>query len=50
MHTEFELENLKGKDCLGYVSIDGKIILKWILERVWTEFGGLSIGSIARLL
>jgi hypothetical protein len=33
--------NLKERDCVEELSIDGRIILKWILERltgrVWTE-------------
>jgi hypothetical protein len=38
MHTEFVLENLKGK----YLDIDGRAIFKQILKKlsgkVWTEF------------
>jgi len=34
---------LKGRDCVEELSIDGRIILKWILKRlsgrVWTECG-----------
>jgi hypothetical protein len=39
---EFWSENLKGKDQLGKLGIDKRIILEWILEeqsgQVWTRF------------
>jgi hypothetical protein len=48
MHTIFWLENLKGRDCLGDMGIDGKIILEWILGKqggsVWTGCFWLRIG------
>jgi len=31
MHTTFVSENLKGRDHLEGVGVDGRIILKWIL-------------------
>jgi hypothetical protein len=35
------VENLRGRDHLEYLGIDGKIILEWILEKwvgkVWTD-------------
>jgi hypothetical protein len=38
---EIRLENLKGRDHLEDLSVDGKITLEWILEKeggkVWTE-------------
>jgi hypothetical protein len=42
MYRKFGLENLKGRDHLGDLGIDGKKILKWILGKlgveVWTRF------------
>ena len=36
MHTGFEWENLKKGEYLEDLCVDGKIILKWILEK-WDE-------------
>jgi hypothetical protein len=33
MHSKFRLENLKGRDCLEDLGIDGKIILECILGK-----------------
>jgi len=33
MHTKLQLENLKGKDNMMYLSVDWMIILKRILEK-----------------
>jgi hypothetical protein len=33
MHTKFWLENFKGRDHSEDLSVDGKIILDWILEK-----------------
>jgi len=33
MHTEFWLEDLKGRDHLRDLSVDGRIILEWILGK-----------------
>jgi len=33
MHTDFWLGNLKERDHLEHLSIDGRIILKWILKK-----------------
>jgi hypothetical protein len=33
MHTTFQSENLKGRDNLGELGIDGRIILKCILKK-----------------
>jgi hypothetical protein len=33
MHTIFGLESLKGRDHLGDLDVDGRIILKLILEK-----------------
>jgi hypothetical protein len=45
---------LKGRDCVEELSIDGRIILKWILKRlsgrVWTELIWLAIETSGRLL
>jgi len=42
MHTKFWLENLKERNHLEDLCIDGKMELEWILgkqdENVWTEF------------
>jgi hypothetical protein len=35
MHTQFQSQNLKGNDYLGDQVIDGKIIIKWVLNSVW---------------
>jgi hypothetical protein len=32
MRTKFYSENFKGRDYLGDLGVDGRIILKWILE------------------
>jgi len=52
MHTIFCLENLKGRDYLEDIGIDGKII-KWLLGKhseVWTGYIWLRIGASGRLL
>jgi hypothetical protein len=33
MSTKFESENLKGRDHSGYLGMDEKIILNWILKK-----------------
>jgi hypothetical protein len=49
MRITSRLENLKGRDNLEDLGVDGKIILGWILRkqdgRVWTGFIWLSIGT-----
>jgi hypothetical protein len=37
MHTKFWSENLKGRDYLEDLGIDGKIILEWILGGIGWE-------------
>jgi len=48
-HTKFWLLNLKRRDHLEDVSIDGKIISEWLLGKqggkVWTGFNWLKIGT-----
>jgi hypothetical protein len=38
-----------GRDYLGDLGVDGRVILKWILNtinvRMWTRFGWLRMGS-----
>jgi hypothetical protein len=41
MHIKFWLGSLKGKDNSEDIGIDGRIILKWILNRV----GGCGLNS-----
>jgi hypothetical protein len=54
MYTKFLSQNLKGRDYLGYTTVDRKIILKWVLRkldmRLWTGFMQLRIGPSGRLL
>jgi hypothetical protein len=35
MNTTLRTKNLKGTDHLTDLSVDGKIILKWILKEIW---------------
>jgi hypothetical protein len=48
-YTKFWLENLKGRDYLGDLSVDGRVILKWILTNfyggMWTVSIWLRIGN-----
>jgi hypothetical protein len=37
MHTTLQFENLKGKRHLGDVTVDGKIILNWVLKQTGRE-------------
>jgi hypothetical protein len=52
-HTKSLLENLKGRDHAEGISVDGKIILDWILGkqggRVWTGYTWLGTGMNSRL-
>jgi hypothetical protein len=55
MHSEFKLENLKGRGLIGNIGTDVKRILKWILKkrwnmRLWTGFMWLRIGTSDGLL
>jgi hypothetical protein len=34
-HAIFQLVDLRGRDHLGELDIDGRIMLKWILNKVW---------------
>jgi hypothetical protein len=33
MHIRFRLENVKEKDCMEDLGIDGRILLKWLLKK-----------------
>jgi hypothetical protein len=52
--TNSHLENRKGSDHLGYLGINGKIILKCTLKKeagsMWIGIMWLRIGTIGRLL
>jgi hypothetical protein len=54
MHAKFWFENLKRRDYLEDLDIDGSIILKRMLEKwggkVWTGFIWLRIGTSGWLL
>jgi hypothetical protein len=43
------VEELKLRDILRDLALDGRLILKWILKRVWTGFVRLRICSSGRL-
>jgi hypothetical protein len=45
MHTVFWLENLKGRDHLGDLGINERIILEWILGKRVERCGLVSSGS-----
>jgi hypothetical protein len=54
MHRAYWLENLKGRDHLENLGVDGKIILEWTLGKyvawVWTQFVWFRIGTSGRSL
>jgi hypothetical protein len=54
MHTIIWLKNLKGRDILDDLGVDGKIILDWILGthggKVWIGCIWLRIGTRGGLL
>jgi len=43
-------EDLKGRDCVGDLVVDGKIILRWMLNSVMSEFTWLRRGASGGLL
>jgi hypothetical protein len=48
MHTRFWSENLEGRDHLGDLGVDGRIILEWISGKqgeTWAGFIWLRIGT-----
>jgi hypothetical protein len=49
MHTNFFSGNLKGRDNMVDINVDGKIILEWISVKydgnVWTGFIWFRIGT-----
>jgi hypothetical protein len=54
MHTTFFVGNMNGRHHLGDISVDGRIILKRILNKygvmMWTGFIWLRTGSSGELL
>jgi hypothetical protein len=54
MHTELQPENVRGKDHLGDLCVDGRIILKWMLKKLdmkaSARFSWLSIRTTEGLL
>jgi len=48
-HPKFWLENLKGRQNLEYQSVGGRVILKWTLRKIGTEFVWFWIRFISRL-
>jgi hypothetical protein len=54
MHNIFWLGDLKGRDYLEHIGLDGVIILEWILGKedgkLWTGFIWLRIGISGGLL
>jgi hypothetical protein len=52
MHTQFLLESLNERDCLGYLGVDGRIF-KFILEKqdviMWTRLNRSTIESNSEL-
>jgi hypothetical protein len=54
VRTKFQLEALKGRDCLRRLIVDGKIILKLTLQKsdvkAWTVFNWFTFGSNGCLL
>jgi hypothetical protein len=54
MYTKFWFQNLKKRYHSEDVGVDGRIILKWILNKLhgemWTGFIWLWIGTSGRLL
>jgi hypothetical protein len=51
IHTKFHLKNLKRKEHLAVLRVDGRMTLKWILKHcAWTGFIWLGIGTIVVFL
>jgi hypothetical protein len=54
MYKTFQLIKLKGRGQATYLSLDGKIILEWVLRnqggKMWIGFIWLMIGTSGRLL
>jgi hypothetical protein len=46
----FVCKKLRERDQLGNLSLDGRIVLKWFLNRVWIGFTLLTTGTSGRLL
>jgi hypothetical protein len=50
MHTELSSGNVREETKRENLGVDRKIILEWILGRVWTRFIWLRIGTSGGLL
>jgi hypothetical protein len=44
------LETLKGRDHIGDIGVDGRILLKWSLQGAWAEFIALRIRTSGGIL
>jgi hypothetical protein len=51
---KFVVGNLKGRDHLGELGVDGRLTLKWILKeeglKMWTGFISLRLGTSGALV
>ena len=44
MHTEFWWGNLKERDHLEDISVDGRVILKWVIKKWDGDFDWINLG------
>jgi hypothetical protein len=49
VHTEFWWRNVKERDCFGELGVDGRSVLKWVINklegRLWTGLIRLKLGT-----